>query len=62
MRCVEGCIYISRSIAGAMNTGAFIERYVVTSRLSATPEAILPNVDAVAGATIIASAQRPNST
>ena len=39
-----------------------MERYVVTSRLSAIPEAILPNVDAVAGAITMASAQRPSST
>ena len=62
LRTVEGWAYMSRSMAGAMNTGAFMERYVVTSRLSAIPEAILPNVDAVAGAITRASAQRPSST
>ena len=53
---------MSRSIAGATKTGAFIERYVVMSRLSATPPAIFPMVEAVAGATTMASAHNPSST
>ena len=53
---------MSRSMAGAMNTGAFIERYVVTSILSATPFAIFPRVEAVQGAISIASAHNPMST
>ena len=53
---------MSRSIAGATNTGAFADRYVVTSMLSAMPLAILPMVDAVAGAITIASAHNPKST
>ena len=60
--CVDGWAYMSRSIAGAMNTGAFIERYVVMSMLSATPCAILPSVLAVQGAMTIASAHNPRST
>ena len=62
LRRVEGWAYMSRSIAGAMNTGAFIERYVVMSILSATPFAIFPIVAAVQGATSIASAHNPNFT
>ncbi len=62
MRVVVGCLNMSRSMAGATNTGALAERYVVTSILSATPVAILAIVDAVAGATTIASAQSPKST
>ena len=45
-----------------MNTGAFIERYVVMSILSAMPCAIFPSVLAVQGATTIASAHKPRST
>ena len=59
---VDGCANISRSIAGAMKTGAFIDRYVVISMLSAMPWASLPMVEADAGAISIASAQRPRST
>ena len=53
---------MSRSIAGAMNTGAFIDRYVVINILSAMPLAIFPIDDAVHGATSIASAHNPKST
>lgn len=53
---------MSRSIAGAMNTGAFMDKYVVISMLSAMPLAILPMVDAVHGAISIASAHNPKST
>ena len=53
---------MSRSMAGATNTGAFIERYVVMSMLSAMPFAIFPIVDAVHGAMSMASAQIPRST
>ena len=62
LACVDGCLYMSRSMAGAMNTGAFIDRYVVMSILSATPCAILPIVLAVHGAITIASAHNPRST
>ena len=60
--CVEGCLYMSRSIAGAITTGAFMLRYVVISMLSAMPFAILPNVLAVHGAISMRSAQSPRST
>ena len=49
-------------MAGATKTGARIDRYVVTSILSAMPCAILASVEAVAGATTMASAHRPRST
>ena len=39
-----------------------MERYVVMSMLSATPEAILPKVEAVQGAISIASAHKPKAT
>ena len=45
-----------------MNTGAFIDKYVVINILSAIPLAILPNVEAVQGAISMASAQRPSAT
>ena len=53
---------MSKSIAGATKTGAFADRYVVMSILSATPFAIFAIVEAVAGAITIASAHRPRST
>ncbi len=59
---LAGCLYISKSIAGAINTGQRADKYDVTSRLSATALAILPIVLAVAGAITIASAHKPKST
>ena len=53
---------MSRSIAGATKTGAFMERYVVTSILSAMPFAIFPRVDAVHGAISMRSAHNPSDT
>ena len=50
--CVVGWAYISKSMAGATNTGQRAERYVVVSKLSAMPCAILAMVFAVAGAII----------
>tara|TARA_Y100000385_G_scaffold85893_1_gene88183 strand:- start:6316 stop:6645 length:330 start_codon:yes stop_codon:yes gene_type:complete len=53
---------MSKSIAGAKNTGQLAERYVAISKLSHRPEAILEIELAVAGAIIIASAHLPIST
>ncbi len=44
LRVVLGWAIMSRSIAGATNTGALAERYVVMSILSATPFAIFASV------------------
>ena len=60
--CVAGWAYMSKSMAGATMTGAFIERYVVRSILSAMPCAIFANVDADAGAMSMRSAHVPKST
>src|SRR5574344_780370 len=60
--CVDGWANISKSIAGAMNTGAFMDRYVVISMLSAMPFAILPRLLAVQGAISMASAHSPSVT
>ena len=59
---VEGCLYISKSIAGAKNIGQFADKYVAISKLSHRPIAILEIVLDVAGAIIIASAHLPSST
>ena len=58
--CVVGCANISRSMVGATHTGARIDRYVVTRRLSAIPCDIFASVLAVAGAITIRSAHSPN--
>ena len=60
--CTAGCLYISKSIAGARNTGHLADRYEVSNRLSATPFAILPMLLAVAGAIRYASAHIPRLT
>ena len=59
---VAGCAYMSRSMAGAAITGHLADRYVVSSRLSAMPCAILDRVLAEAGAIRYRSAQRPSET
>ena len=53
---------MSRSMAGATQTGAFIERYVVSNMLSATPVTILARVAAEAGAISMRSAHSPKDT
>ena len=53
---------MSKSIAGAKNTGHFADKYVAKSKLSAAAVAILARVLAEAGATSITSAQRPRET
>ena len=55
--CRAGCAYILSFIAGAMSTGQVMARNVVERASSAMPLAILPMLFAVAGATIIRSAQ-----
>jgi hypothetical protein len=53
---------MSSSIAGATQTGHVALRYTANSKLSQIPAVILPMVLQEAGAIIIKSAQRPNST
>lgn len=59
---VDGCLYISKSMAGAKNTGQLADRYVAISRLSHRPVTIFEMEFDVAGAIIIASPHLPSST
>ena len=59
---VELCVNISKSIAGAINTGHFDDKKTESNKLSQLPKAILEIVFAVTGAIIKKSAHNAKST
>ena len=60
--CVDLFLNISKSIAGATNTGALHDKNVVSRKLFPFPDTKSDMVLAVAGAMTIKSAQEPKST